>query len=144
MADDLSSLIRVRKHSVEQKQKLLADLYRKAGELQNEKQSMLDNLEEEKARAHEMGVEMLSYLGPYSEAVQERVEEIEAQSKTLEARIDIARDDMGRAFAELKKIEITQERREDEEKRAQDKKESAELDEIAIDGYRRKLEEGES
>ena len=57
-------------------------------------------------------------------------------------RIEVARDDMRRAFAELKKIEITQERREDEEEKAINKKESAELDEIAIEGFRRKQDEG--
>ena len=49
---------------------------------------------------------------------------------------------MRRAFAELKKIEITQERREDEEEKAINKKESAELDEIAIEGFRRKQDDG--
>jgi len=49
--------------------------------------------------------------------------------------------DMSQAFNALKKIEITQERREDEELAALNKKESAELDDIAIEGFRRKQEE---
>ena len=141
MADDLHALIRVRKHTVEQKQKLVSDLYRKAEELKAERETILGQLEEERAKAHEMGVEMLSYLGPYTEAVQDRVEEIEKQERTLEARIQIAQEDMRAAFAELKKIEITQRNREDAEKKEFDKKEGDELDAIAIEAYCRKLAE---
>lgn len=142
MADDLSSLIRVRKHAVEQKQKVVAELYRQAELLQNEKTALLGRLEEEQGKASEMGVEMLSYFGPYAEAVQERVEEIDKKAVTLEARIQIAQDDMRGAFAELKKVEITQESREKAEIKAQNKKESDELDEIAIEAFRRGQEDG--
>ncbi|MCB1651116.1 MAG: flagellar FliJ family protein [Alphaproteobacteria bacterium] len=139
---DLSSLIRVRKHSVEQKQKRVAELYREAEELAAQKAKLLGDLEAEEERVKDMSVEMMSYFGPYSEAVKDRVASIEEKEALLETRIEVARDDMRRAFAELKKIEITQERREDEEEKAINKKESAELDEIAIEGFRRKQDEG--
>lgn len=138
---DLTGLIRVRKHALEQKQKFVAELYRQAEELENQKSTLLTTLEEEREKVDEMGVEMLSYFGPYSEAVKERVIEIDEASETLNARIEIAREDMRAAFAELKKIQITQERREDEEEKALNKKESDELDEIGIETYRRKVEE---
>ena len=47
---DLHSLIRVRKHAVEQKQKFLAELYRQSEELTAQKQRFLDQLAEEKER----------------------------------------------------------------------------------------------
>ncbi len=139
---DLSGLIRVRKHAVEQKQKFVAELYRQSEELANQKTTMLSQLDEEREKIQEFGVEMLSYFGPYSEAVKERVVEIDDASGVLEARIEIARDDMRKAYTELKKIEITQGRREDEAEKAINKKESAELDEVGIEGFRRKVEEG--
>lgn len=46
---------------------------------------------------------------------------------------------MREAFAEFKKIEITQERREAEEYRAIEKKQAELLDEAAIEGYRRRV-----
>lgn len=138
---DLKSLIRVRKHTVEQKQKTVADLYRAAEELQNQKAGLLENLALEEEKLKNMSVEMLSYFGPYSEAVKERVTEIDKKSDTLEKRIMIAQEDMRAAYAELKKVEITQERREEEEAKEIKDKEAAELDEIALEGYRRKLEE---
>jgi flagellar FliJ protein len=138
---DLKSLIRVRKHTVEQKQKVVAALYEEATKLENEKNAMLTTLAEEEAKSADMPLEMLSYIGPYRDAVQLRVAAIGIVAKNLEARIQIAQDDMRQAFSELKKVEITQEKREDEEKAELDKKESDELDDIAIEAFRRRREE---
>lgn len=134
----LDGLIRVRKHALDQKQKVVAELYRQAEELENQKVTLLGTLEEERGKIDQMGVEMLSYFGPYSEAVKERVDKIDQASLTLESRIEIAREDMREAFAELKKIELTKHMREDEEEKANNKKESDELDAIAIETFRRK------
>lgn len=134
----LDGLIRVRKHALDQKQKFVAELYRQAEQLQNQKVTMLEQLDEEQEKVKEFGVEMLSYFGPYSVAVKERVKEIDQATETLETRIEIAREDMRTAYNELKKIEITKERRDDEEQREINKKESDELDAIAIEGFNRK------
>lgn len=138
---DLNPLIRVRKHTVEQKQKALAELYRQAEELISQKKSLLDRLAVERQKVDEMGVEALGYFGRYSEVVRERAEEIDESMTMLESRIEVAREDMRLAFAELKKIEITQERRDEAEEAERNKKDDQILDEIAIDGYRRKVEE---
>ena len=135
---DLNPLIRVRKHTVEQRQKFLAELYRQAEELQDQKDSLLTTLQSEREKTKELGVEMLSYFGPYSDAVKDRVEDIDHAMEKLNFRIEVARDAMREAFAELKKVEITQERREEEEQAELKKKESDELDEIAIETFRRK------
>lgn len=137
---DLDPLIRVRKHAVEQKQKFLAELYRQAEEMESQKLTLQETLKEERKKVDEMGVEALGYFGAYSEAVRERITDIEESMIKLNNRIEVARDDMARAFEDLKKIEITQDRRTEEERKAQDKKESDQLDEIALDGYRRKVE----
>ncbi|MCF8495131.1 MAG: flagellar FliJ family protein [Alphaproteobacteria bacterium] len=140
---DLNPLIRVRRHSVEQKQKFLAELYRQAEELDNNKASLLRQLAEEREKMADMGAEMISYFGPYAEAVRGRVKDIEEDRAKLEKRIERAREDMREAFADLKKIEITQERREDEAGRAQDKKESNMLDDIGVEAFRRRRQEEE-
>lgn len=135
---DLHSLIRVRKHTVEQKQKFLSDLYRQAEEMEGQKRDLIETLAKEREKVDEMGVEALGYFGHYSQSVKARVEEIDDKMVKLENRIEVAREDMRMAFAELKKVEITQERREKEAKKAAQKKEDAEMDEIAIEGHRRK------
>lgn len=138
---DLEALIRVRRHAVEQKQKFLAELYKQADELEGQKETMLTTLAEERKKVDEMGVEALGYFGHYSEAVRGRVEDINEAMKKLNNRINIAREDMRDAFAELKKVEITQERRSAEEDKELKKKESDLLDEVALEGYRRRAEE---
>lgn len=142
---NLNPLIRVRRHTVEQKQKFLAELYRQADELQTQKENLLRQLADERKALEEMNsaVEMVVAFTAYSEAVKGRVADIDEAMAKLEARIEIAREDMREAFAEFKKIEITQERREEEALAALEKKQAELLDEAAIEGYRRKtLEEG--
>jgi flagellar protein FliJ len=139
---DLNPLIRVRKHSVEQKQKFLAELYRQADELVGHKQALQEQVAyEKKALENVNSVEMLSAFALFSEAVKNRVSDIDEGLKKLEVRINIAREDMREAFAELKKIEITQERREAEEIAAIEKRQSELLDEVALDGFRRRNSE---
>ena len=139
---DLNPLIRVRKHTVEQKQKFLAELYRQADELQNHKAALQHQMKEEREALEKMNtVDMIAAFSTYVEAVKERISDIDEAMKKLETRIEIAREDMREAFAEFKKIEITQERREAEEYRAIEKKQAELLDEAAIDGYRRRVAE---
>lgn len=141
MAADLNPLIRVQKHMLDQKQKFLAELYRQAEEYETQKSTMLKTLEDEREKLNGLGVEMLSYFGPYEKSVNDRVKEIDEALLTLNTRIDMAREDIRVAFAELKKIEITQENRDDEEQRSIDKKQSDELDEIGLEVFRRKQSE---
>ena len=137
---DLNPLIRVRKHTVEQKQKFLAELYRQADELQNHKAALQRQMKEERDALEKMNtVDMIAAFSTYVEAVKERLSDIDEAMKKLETRIEIAREDMREAFAEFKKIEITQERREAEEYRAIEKKQAELLDEAAIEGYRRRV-----
>lgn len=137
---DLNPLIRVRKHTVEQKQKFLAELYRQADELQNHKAALQRQMKEERDALEKMNtVDMIAAFSTYVEAVKERISDIDEAMKKLETRIEIAREDMREAFAEFKKIEITQERREAEEYRAIEKKQAELLDEAAIEGYRRRV-----
>ena len=134
---NLNPLIRVRKHAVEQKQKFLAELYRQAEELTGQKRNLETTLKDEQAKVKDMGIDMLAYFGPYSKTVQDRIADIEDGMEKLNARIEIAKDDMNRAFADLKKIQITQDRREKEEEKEQNKKESNDLDEAALEIFRR-------
>ncbi len=138
---DLDPLIRIRKHSVEQKQKFLAELYRQAEELETQKKTMLETLVEERKKVDEMGVAALGYFGKYSEAVRGRVVDIEDALMKLNNRIEVAREDMREAYAEQKKIEIAQEQRVAEERKKLGKKESDLLDEVALEGFRRRSDE---
>jgi flagellar FliJ protein len=138
---DLDTLIRVRKHTVDQKQKFLAELYRQAEELDRQKSNLEHQLREEQETVKDMGVEMLNFFGSYAKAVKGRIEEIEEGRAKLETRINFAREDMRLAFAEMKKIEIINERRKAEAQAEIDKKESDTLNDIGIEGFRRQEEQ---
>ena len=139
---DLDPLIRYRKHGVDEKQRVLAELYRQSEELAQNRKAIEDEIAAETALAEGMATaESSAYLGRYLEGARKKIAAIDANIRKLETKIAIAQEDMRNAFAEMKKIEITQRNREEREQAEADRKEAQELDEIAIEGYRRRLEE---
>ena len=139
---DLEPLIRYRKHTVDEKQKVLGELYRQSEELQQQKEAVEEEMEHEKKMAEEMAtLEASAYLGRYLEGAKAKIAAIDAALHQLESKIAIAREDMRNAFAEMKKVEITQRNRKDREKAELQKKEDLELDANAIENYRRRQEE---
>lgn len=139
---DLDPLIRVRRHTARQKQKVLADLYRQAEAFALRKKALEDQLAHERETLD--SVEMIEAqvsFGLYAEGVKKKIAAIDTEIKRLEVRIAMAQDDVRAAFAELKKIEIIHARRAEEEKQARNKKENQAFDDIAIDLFRREGEE---
>lgn len=135
---DLKALIRLRQFRVDEKQKALADLYRKTEQFEGKKDELIATLEREREIAESTeDVEAGAFFGLYAEGVKAKITGIDREINKLETRIQIAQDDIRQAFAELKQIEIVQKRREEEEARELAAKESAELDEIGIEGFRR-------
>ncbi len=134
---DLKPLIRVRKHDIEQKQKTLAELYRQAEELKKQRDAIEIQLAIEQEKTKDMDAEMLKFFGPYAALAKSQIEAVDDNRDKLEQLIVMAQEDMRKAFAELKKVEIIAERRDAEEQSELDKKDADELDEIAIDGFRR-------
>lgn len=138
----LDPLIRVRKHAIEQKQKFLASLYAKAEELKDQRDTLETQLAIEAEKTKDLGAEMMGYFGAYADSVHVQIKEIDQVREHLEGRIKMAQDDMRDAFAELKKVEIIDDRRRAEALTELDKKAAEELDEIAINMFRRGDEEG--
>lgn len=138
---DLKSLIRLRRHSVDEKQKALAELYRQVEALEERRQHLLDQLKEERmALGVDAPVEMLAYFGRFSDAIQADALRINQQLRKLEVRVRIAQEDMREAFANLKRVEIVQQNRDSEQAASQKSKETTELDAIGIEGFRRNKE----
>lgn len=141
MPNKLDPLIRVRKHQLDEKQKALSELYRKVEALEAEKKKLIEDRQAEEDNLMNMDVSMLSYFGPYNDAVKEGVEDINEKIKIIDKRIEMARTDIAKAFEDLKKIEITQENRRKEALEVLSKKESQMLDEIALQSFIRKSDE---
>lgn len=139
---NLKSLIKLRRHNVDEKQKVLAELYRQIEIIENNKQILLDRLREERAVLDNTGtLEMYAYFGRFSQNIHRSLERMNEEKQKLEIRIQIAQDDVREAFANMKRIEIVQTEREKNEKKEQADKETREMDEIGIEGFRRQRDE---
>lgn len=137
---DLDGLIRYRKHIVDEKQKVLSELYRQAEEVENAKSALLEQMEDEKQIAKSsQDKEASTYLLTYLEGVRHKIKNLDRMISQLDVRITAAREDVRLAFAEQKKIEIVQEERKQKEQQELKAKETQELDAIAIDGHRKKM-----
>lgn len=139
---NLKSLIKLRRHNVDEKQKVLAELYRQIDLIEGSRQTLIERLKNERQLLDDVGtIEMYAYFGRFSQNIQRMLDRLALERQKLETRVSIAQDDVREAFAALKRIEIVQEERDKAEKKKAADKEAAELDEIAIEGFRR-MEEG--
>lgn len=136
---DLFGLIRLRRHTVEEKQKVLSALYREAENFQNKRRAMEEQILREKALAGEdrdAGI----FFGIYAERMRRKIGLIDDAIAKINVRIAAAQEDVRAAFAEQKKAEIIQRKRDEEEESEIAAREDRVLDEIGIEGFRRKDE----
>jgi flagellar export protein FliJ len=135
---DLDPLIRLYQKRVDDKQRVLADLYREVEILETLKSDMLAEIDSESKVIEGMeSLDTHSYFGAYLQAMRKKIDVVDDGLKQIERRVNLAREDVRRGFAELKKVEITAESRDAEEARKQAKKESDLMDEIGLDAFRR-------
>jgi flagellar FliJ protein len=135
----LEPLIKLRKQQVDDKQRLLAELYRQQDILQKQRDQVVMEMSREQAliEADPTNLEARKFFGAYREGVQRKLAALEVAEKKLETRVVIIRDEVRNAFAELKKIEITDRERKKQVRDQAEAKESNELDDIALEIFRR-------
>ncbi len=139
---DLSSLVRLKRHGVEEKQKILAEIYRQIELREERKKELLESLEKERAALDDLQDFVSSTdFGRFSSVIRKGVERMDGEIRTLETRLEIAQEEVRAAFTDLKRVEIVSRRRAEEELKEIQNKESQELDEIGIEGFRRNSEE---
>jgi flagellar export protein FliJ len=140
---DLSSLIRLHKHELDEKQKVLGQLYDRLKALEYRKQSIQERREREMASAGS-NFDMVTYtLAGFLEKSIAQEAQIDEQIFVAHQEVEVAVDDMLESFGELKKYELTQEERLRIEKEERKLKEGRMFDDIAIENYVRRQEEGE-
>lgn len=137
---DLSALIRLHKYELDEKRRGLTALYTQLAELEKERQRIEAELAVETASVDMEGGVAFTYAS-YAERMRKNREDIEQAEAQLEVRIQTAKDSMMETFAELKKFEMTQAERERVEEEERAFKESAMLDEIGLETFRRRLAE---
>lgn len=135
---DLDGLIRVRRNTVEEKQRIIADLFRNAEKLEKRKSALEEKLQKEReAIETNPELETLTYFGAFEQVALRDIDRLAQELKKWEARIEIAQDDMRNAFADLKRVEIVDRRRKEEARAEAQARETKELDEIGLDVFRR-------
>ncbi len=132
---ELDGLIRVRKHEVDERQKYLAELYEQAERLQGERDALESERAIEREKTKKADPYFQAFFASYSKEVDKKIERIDNNRTKLENRITLAQDQVREAFAELKKIEMVDERRKAEILKEIEKKESDFLDEVAINRF---------
>ena len=138
---DLESLIRLRRHTVEEKQKVLAEIFREVEILDRRKKELYQRLDKErKAMESDLTLETREYYGRFEGVIRSDIERISEEIAKLEVRVRVAQEEVRTAFADMKRVEIVHERRKKEEAQEISNKENMELDEIGIEGFRRKEE----
>ena len=110
---NLYGLIRLRRYTVEEKQKLLSSLYREAEALIAERQALEDQLEREREIAmSEATPDASADYGRYAENVRKKIGKFNEGIRKIEVKIDVAQEDVRAAFADMKKVQIVQRTRE--------------------------------
>ncbi len=137
---DLSTLIRLHKHELDEKRQALAVLYTAVEDVERRRRDLDRDFEREKELVRASGDVNFTFTG-YAAKVKQRQEELDAQKAGLEKQIEAAKDSMMETFSELKKYEMTQAERDRLEAAERALKESKELDEIGLEGFRRKERE---
>jgi flagellar FliJ protein len=138
---DLSTLIRLHKHELDEKRQALAKLYTDMSAIERQLRDLEFAFEREKEAVAGDNEEVHFTFIRYTEQIKRQRKMMDDQKATLEKKITTAKDSMMESFSELKKFEMTQKERDRLEAEERALKESNEMDAIGLEGFRRKLEE---
>lgn len=137
---DLTALIRLHKHELDEKRLVLAELYTAMSVIERQRRDLERAFEAEKAAVADTN-DIHFTFARYVEQTNRRRKELDDQAAEMEKKIAAAKDSMMETFSELKKYEMTQEERVRLAAEERAFKESSELDAVGIEGFRRKGEE---
>ena len=84
----MEALIRLRRHTVEEKQKVLAEILRHLEGLDAQKKELLDRLEKERQALEEnLNLETREYYGRFEGVIRGNIEKLDAESAVLEGKL---------------------------------------------------------
>lgn len=138
---DLGALIRLHKHELDEKRRVLGELYGEMALLERERRDLERAFEQEKEAVDRMGDEIPFTFAGYADTVRRQRQEIDEREAVMEKAIERAKESLMETFAELKKYEMTQAERDRLEAEERMIKENAAMDAIGLEGFRRKSEE---
>jgi flagellar FliJ protein len=136
---DLKGLIRLRRHELDEKRRVLGELNAQVEALHDRRQTILQKLEKEKNLAA-VDINAAQGFGQYLNGALNTCKDIDKEIEKLMVHVEKATEIVRQAFMEVKKIELTQENRDKEAEAVIAKRETAELDEAGLNSHRRRSE----
>lgn len=137
---DLTVLIRLHKHELDEKRRVLGELYSAMAALERQRRELERSFELEKEAVASTGDIHFTFAG-YVEKVKQQRKTLDAETVEMEKKIVSAKDSLMETFSELKKYEMTQEERDRLAEEERLIRESKEMDAIGLEGFRRKDEQ---
>lgn len=142
---DLGALIRLHKFNLDEKQKMVAILYRAAEQIEEKIKTVRQQIESERDLAENSGdFETIKAYGLFVDNAHVKIDMLNEELAAVNEKIETAQEELREVFSEMKKIEIIQRNRDLEEKAARNKKENHMLDEVAIQGFVKKQQSDSS
>jgi len=133
---NLEPLIRYRKFQMDEKRRMIARLYAEADKIYSHKQRALDDVARERGYVDASSdPHVITGFLAYQGLMKKKIGLIEVEIKRIDARIEIAQEDLREEFTELKKFEIVQRRRLERRRKDMARRESQLFDAIAIEAY---------
>lgn len=136
----LHSLIRFKRHELDEKRQHLAALNDQLESLKQSKQRLLDDLAREKNLAA-VDIDVARSFGPFLNKTLVKCATLDADIQSKLREVQAATHVVQEAFLEVKKLEITQESSDEKEFSRIKRIESNTLDDMGIDSFRRGQEE---
>ncbi len=137
MGKTLANLIRLHKYRVDEKRRALGLLYGELHELEQKLKDLLDQVEQEKEIARSAPDQAMFSYGRFHQRAMGIREEIKAAIAAKEQEVEAAREEVNEAFRELKVYEEAEKNRIKREEDERTRKENIEMDEIAMNLFRR-------
>lgn len=136
----LHSLIRFKRHELDDKRKILAVLNTELEVLLQTKKTILEDLAREKNLAS-VDIEVARSFGLYLNRTLTRCDDLDQEIAEKQQEVQAATVVVQEAYLEVKKLEVTQEKRDQVEDDRIARIEAITLDDIGIEGFRRRQEE---
>jgi flagellar export protein FliJ len=140
VAKGLPSLIRLRRWRVDEQRRRLAELTRRADDLHGEAQRLEREIADEQARSRTDPLEAGTAYAGYARAAIDRRARTAKAIEAAEADVAAARDDLGEAYRSLRTLEAAQADRERRRAMEEDRREQIILDDLGIQGHRRRAD----
>ena len=138
MARDLHTLIRLNEWTVDQRRRALGDVLASLASLETGLERLREELIKEQTIVRSSPEEAGFFYGNYAAAVIIRREDLNQGIFRMEEQVAEAREKLNDAYRDLKKYEIAQKSRDTREALELVRREQETLDEIGLQGYRRK------